>query len=157
MKFTQQAIDKAIGRLAEQDRAAITQVRANATRLGIGALVEACDAELSNRAPTAAKATRASPKASAKAAEIEQVARDFLQHVVDQRGEWVQGSEAFKAAAEKNEGLSWVSYTKEKPKARTAITPVIDRLLQDEFPQVEREKRGTKPGSPVFFRLRPQL
>jgi len=38
--------------------------------------------------------------------------------------------------------------------ARKAVTRVIADLMQNEFCDIEREKRGSYPSAPVFFRVR---
>jgi len=88
--------------------------------------------------------------------DIEKIARAFLTHVSGQDGAWVRGIDAFNAAiaTEQCRKLGWVRYIEGKPKARIAVTRVIERLMQDEFHDIEKEKRGSYQFAPVFFRLR---
>lgn len=86
----------------------------------------------------------------------EAVARAFLQHVRENGagGHEVGGMEAFCAACRACAGLEWVRYVETKPKARAAITAVIERLMRLEFPDIEKRKRGTCRSSRIFFRVR---
>jgi len=94
-----------------------------------------------------------------RADEIEKVARAFFRYVRrnGRNGKWVPGIEAFKAAIEYEEcrELQWVRRDIiEKPKRRIAVTRVIKRLRENEFRDIEKEKRGSWQGAPVFFRVR---
>jgi hypothetical protein len=88
--------------------------------------------------------------------DLEQVARSFLTFVRlnGRYGAWVPGIEAFNAAIEECCQLPWVLYTSKNPKGRIAITSVIERLMETEFTDIEREKRGSTRSARVFFRMR---
>lgn len=90
--------------------------------------------------------------------DIETVAREFLRHVKEQNGKRVPGHVAFKAAMEKEEcrKLEWASHIGKTPVAEAAITRVIKRLMQDEdeFRDIEMEKRGPTKQARVFYRVR---
>jgi hypothetical protein len=94
---------------------------------------------------------------NARATEVEAVARAFLRHVREngRGGTWVRGIAAFKAALDECRALEWVRYIEENPKARSAITSVIERLMEKEFADIEKDKRGTARSAPVFYRVRP--
>lgn len=87
---------------------------------------------------------------------MEAVARLFLTYVRlnGRNGKWIRGSEAFGAAIHEGRDLEWVRYVSEKPKARSAVTSVITRLLGTEFRDIEKEKRGSARSAPVFYRVR---
>jgi hypothetical protein len=89
-------------------------------------------------------------------ADIERVARSLLTYVREngRNGNWVRASVAFQVAIKKHGGLEWAVYISEKPRAKTPATRVLDRLIKDEFRDIEREKRGNYRGAPVFFRVR---
>jgi hypothetical protein len=90
--------------------------------------------------------------------EIEKVARSLLMYVRGngRNGNWVRASVAFKVATEEHGTLEWVRYIEEKPRAKIVVTRVIERLMQSEFCDIEREKRGCWRSAPVFFRVRIQ-
>ena len=89
--------------------------------------------------------------------DMETVARAFLRHVMEQNGERVPGHVAFKVAIEKEEcrKLEWVCHAGKTPVAEAAITRVIKRLMQqDEFRDIEMEKRKPTKQARVFYRVR---
>lgn len=89
-------------------------------------------------------------------ADIETVARSILKYVREngQNGNWVHASMAFKVAIENHSTLEWVKYIEEHPRAKIVMTRVIERLMQNEFGHIQREKRGSWRSAPVFFRVR---
>jgi hypothetical protein len=83
------------------------------------------------------------------------VATAFLRYVrANGYTNWVPGIEAFNAAVNQCRDLPWVRYTRENPKARAAITAVIERLRQSEFTDIERRKDGTTQTARVYFRVK---
>lgn len=69
-------------------------------------------------------------------------------------GNWIPASVAIKNAIEEHGNLEWVRYAMEKPKAKIVVTRVIERVMQREFCDIEREKRGDNRSAPVSLRVR---
>lgn len=86
--------------------------------------------------------------------DIALVASSFLAYVRRQEGTWVPGMDALRAATNECRRVEWVHYTQTHPKARSAVTAVIERLRRDEFRDIEKKKCGTHKSGRVFFRLR---
>jgi hypothetical protein len=91
-----------------------------------------------------------------RASEREAVARALLRHVREHGadGSEIRGMDAFRSACQACSNLEWVRYIEAKPKARAAITAVLERLMRSEFADVEKRKHGSSRSSRVSFRLR---
>jgi hypothetical protein len=68
--------------------------------------------------------------------------------------QWVPAPVAFKAATKKHSNLKWVREVRRHSVAGKPVTKAIADLMNDEFCDIEREKRGPYPQSRVFFRVR---
>jgi len=88
------------------------------------------------------------------ARDAEEFARLMLQ-TLEQRGEWVSLRELFERTAARHPQHAYVGLVAAKPARRNALSPLLERLREAEFPQIERRKEGDKPGAAVLYRSAP--
>ena|SRR5579862_7211945 len=93
---------------------------------------------------------------TSRADDLDAIARSFLTYarMHGRDGAWVPGLTAFKAAIAEWDELEWVRETRAKPKERGAIMAVIRHLMQNDFSDVEMQRRNTPQSALVFFRVR---
>jgi hypothetical protein len=92
------------------------------------------------------------------AAQTRDFARRFFQVVLERGGEsWVAASDAFERTAAAHADHPYVAYIQANRARRAGFAAAAERIREQEFPQIERRKAGTRRNAPVFYRiLRPE-
>ena len=88
------------------------------------------------------------------AAQTRDFARCFFQVVLERGGEgWVAASEAFERTATAHADHPYVAYIQANRARRAGFAAAAERVREQEFPQIERRKAGTRRNAPVFYRV----
>ena len=92
--------------------------------------------------------------ASTAAAQTRDFARRFFQVVLERGGEsWVAASDAFERTVAAHADHPYVAYIQANRARRAGFTAAAERVREQEFPQIERRKAGTRRNAPVFYRI----
>jgi hypothetical protein len=88
------------------------------------------------------------------AAQTRDFARCFFQVVLERGGEgWVAASDAFERTATARADHPYVAYIQANRARRAGFAAAAERVREQEFPQIERRKAGTRRNAPVFYRI----
>jgi hypothetical protein len=88
------------------------------------------------------------------AAQTRDFARCFFQVVLERGGEgWVAASDAFERTATAHADHPYVAYIQANRARRAGFAAAAERVREQEFPQIERRKAGTRRNAPVFYRI----
>jgi hypothetical protein len=92
--------------------------------------------------------------ASTVAAQTRDFARHFFQTVLERGGEdWVPASDAFERTLTAHLDHPYVAYVQANRARRAGFAAAAERVREQEFPQIERRKAGTRRNAPVFYRV----
>jgi hypothetical protein len=92
--------------------------------------------------------------ASTAAAQTRDFARRFFEVVLERGGEsWVAASDAFERTVAAHADHPYVAYIQANRARRAGFTAAAERVREQEFPQIERRKAGTRRNAPVFYRI----
>jgi len=81
-------------------------------------------------------------------------ARRFFQVVLERGGEdWVAASDAFERTVTAHRDHPYVAYLQANRARRAGFAAAAERIREQEFPQIERRKAGTRRNAPVFYRI----
>ena len=93
--------------------------------------------------------------ASTAAAQTRDFARRFLQVVLELgREDWVSANDAFERTITAHPDHPYVAYVQANRARRAGFSAAAERIREQEFPQIERRKVGTRRNAPVFYRTR---
>jgi hypothetical protein len=88
------------------------------------------------------------------AAQTRDFARCYLQMILDLgRDDWVAASEAFERTLSAHPDHPYVAYLRANPARRAGFSATAERVREEEFPQIQRRKAGTRRNAPVFYRV----
>jgi hypothetical protein len=88
------------------------------------------------------------------AAQTRDFARCFFQEVLERGGEgWVAARDAFERTATAHADHPYVAYIRANRARRAGFAAAAERVREQEFPQIERRKAGTRRNAPVFYRV----
>jgi hypothetical protein len=92
--------------------------------------------------------------ASTVVAQTRDFARRFFQVVLEGGGDgWVAASDAFERTIAAHADHPYVAYVQANPARRAGFSATAERVREQEFPQIERRKAGTRRNAPVFYRI----
>jgi type II secretory pathway component PulJ len=92
--------------------------------------------------------------ASTVAAQTRDFARRFFQVVLELGGQdWVAASDAFERTITAHADHPYVAYLQANRARRAGFPAAAERVREQEFPQIERRKAGTRRNAPVFYRI----
>jgi hypothetical protein len=88
------------------------------------------------------------------AAQTRDFARRFFQMVLELGGGgWVAASDAFERTLTAHPDHPYVAYLQANRARRAGFSAAAERVREQEFPQIERRKAGTRRNAPVFYRI----
>ena len=88
------------------------------------------------------------------AAQTRDFARCFFQVVLERGGaDWVAASDAFERTVTAHRDHPYVAYLQANRARRAGFAAAAERIREQEFPQIERRKAGTRRNAPVFYRI----
>jgi hypothetical protein len=92
--------------------------------------------------------------ASTVAAQTRDFARRFFQMILELgREDWVAASDAFERTLTAHLDHPYVAYVQANRARRAGFAAAAERVREQEFPQIERRKAGTRRNAPVFYRV----
>jgi hypothetical protein len=88
------------------------------------------------------------------AAQTRDFARHFLQVVLELgRDDWVSANAAFERTIAAHPDHPYVAYVQANRARKAGFSASAERIREQEFPQIERRKVGTRRNAPVFYRV----
>jgi hypothetical protein len=92
--------------------------------------------------------------ASTVAGQTRDFARRFFEVVLERGGpDWVAASDAFERTITAHRDHPYVAYLQANRARRAGFSAAAERVREQEFPQIERRKAGTRRNAPVFYRV----
>jgi hypothetical protein len=88
------------------------------------------------------------------AAQTRDFARRFLEVVLERgRDDWLSAKDAFERTIAAHPDHPYVAYVQANRARRAGFSAAAERIREQEFPQIERRKLGTRRNAPVFYRV----
>jgi hypothetical protein len=88
------------------------------------------------------------------AAQTRDFARRFFQVVLELGcKDWVAASEAFERTLTAHADHPYATYVQANRARKAGFAAAAERVREQEFPQIERRKAGTRRNAPVFYRV----
>jgi hypothetical protein len=88
------------------------------------------------------------------AAQTRDFARRFLEVVLEcGRDDWLPAKDAFARTIAAHPDHPYVAYVRANRARRAGFSAVAEQIREQEFPQIERRKVGTRRNAPVYYRV----